>query len=128
MSRCSPLSNQALAGIIKRQPYSLDLSWTPLAKRQLNCLLTRLPGTNASQQAPLTPCMLRISDCLACLSGLRELRVAGLAWSCLSALVSPTLPCLQLLDLRWCEGIKDAQIKDLIIPPGPYHLPLVPSY
>ncbi|CAF90519.1 unnamed protein product, partial [Tetraodon nigroviridis] len=93
VSRCSPLSNQALAGIIKRQPYSLDLSWTPLAKRQLNCLLTRLPG-------------------------LRELRVAGLAWSCLSALVSPTLPCLQLLDLRWCEGIKDAQIKDLIIPPG----------
>uniref|UniRef100_H3BX21 [histone H3]-dimethyl-L-lysine(36) demethylase n=1 Tax=Tetraodon nigroviridis TaxID=99883 RepID=H3BX21_TETNG len=93
VSRCSPLSNQALAGIIKRQPYSLDLSWTPLAKRQLNCLLTRLPG-------------------------LRELRVAGLAWSCLSALVSPTLPCLQLLDLRWCEGIKDAQIKDLIIPPA----------
>lgn len=44
VSRCSPLSNQALAGIIKRQPTSLDLSWTPLAKRQLNCLLTRLPG------------------------------------------------------------------------------------
>uniref|UniRef100_H2SK80 Lysine (K)-specific demethylase 2Aa n=1 Tax=Takifugu rubripes TaxID=31033 RepID=H2SK80_TAKRU len=102
VSRCSPLSNQALAGIIKRQPYSLDLSWTPLAKRQLNCLLTRLPG-------------------------LRELRVAGLAWSCLSALVSPTLPCLQLLDLRWCEGIKDAQIKDLIMPPGQYHLCLVLS-
>lgn len=47
VSRCSPLTNQALAGIIKRQPTSLDLSWTPLAKRQLNCLLTRLPGTNA---------------------------------------------------------------------------------
>ena len=46
MSRCSPLSNQVLAGIIKRQPASLDLSWTPLAKRQLNCLLTRLPGTH----------------------------------------------------------------------------------
>lgn len=57
MSRCSPLSNQALAGIIKRQPYSLDLSWTPLAKRQLNCLLTRLPGTDARQQGTfkLTP-------------------------------------------------------------------------
>ncbi|XP_042340243.1 lysine (K)-specific demethylase 2Aa isoform X2 [Plectropomus leopardus] len=93
VSRCSPLSNQALAGIIKRQPTSLDLSWTPLAKRQLNCLLTRLPG-------------------------LRELRVTGLSWSCLSAMVSPTLPYLRLLDLRWCEGIKDAQIKELIIPPG----------
>lgn len=68
MSRCSPLSNQALAGIIKRQPYSLDLSWTPLAKRQLNCLLTRLPGTIARQQAHLTPPLLRISDCLVAVS------------------------------------------------------------
>ncbi|XP_078123365.1 lysine (K)-specific demethylase 2Aa isoform X2 [Sander vitreus] len=93
VSRCSPLSNQALAGIIKRQPTSLDLSWTPLAKRQLNCLLTRLPG-------------------------LRELRVTGLSWSCLSAMASPTLPYLRLLDLRWCEGVKDAQIKETITPPG----------
>uniref|UniRef100_A0A8C4EYW0 [histone H3]-dimethyl-L-lysine(36) demethylase n=1 Tax=Dicentrarchus labrax TaxID=13489 RepID=A0A8C4EYW0_DICLA len=93
VSRCSPLTNQALAGILKRQPTSLDLSWTPLAKRQLNCLLTRLPG-------------------------LRELRVTGLSWSCLSAMVSPTLPYLRLLDLRWCEGLKDAQIKELISPPG----------
>ncbi|XP_028271549.1 lysine (K)-specific demethylase 2Aa isoform X3 [Parambassis ranga] len=93
VSRCSPLSNQALAGIIKRQPTSLDLSWTPLAKRQLNCLLTRLPG-------------------------LRELRVTGLSWSCLSALVSPTLPHLRLLELCWCEGLKDAQIKEIITPPG----------
>uniref|UniRef100_A0A3P9KBH0 [histone H3]-dimethyl-L-lysine(36) demethylase n=1 Tax=Oryzias latipes TaxID=8090 RepID=A0A3P9KBH0_ORYLA len=93
VSRCSPLSNQALAGIVKRQPTSLDLSWTPLARRQLNCLLTRLPG-------------------------LRELRLAGLPWSCLSALVSPTLPQLRLLDLRWCEGIKDSQMKEIITPPG----------
>ncbi|KAM8879033.1 lysine (K)-specific demethylase 2Aa isoform 2-T2 [Spinachia spinachia] len=93
VSRCSPLSNLALAGIIKRQPTSLDLSWTPLAKRQLNCLLTRLPG-------------------------LRELRVAGLSWPCLSAMVSPTLPYLRLLDLRWCDGIKDAQIKEILISPG----------
>ncbi|XP_032419252.1 lysine (K)-specific demethylase 2Aa isoform X2 [Xiphophorus hellerii] len=92
VSRCSPLSNQALAGIIKRHPTSLDLSWTPLAMKQLNCLLTRLPG-------------------------LRELRLTGLPWSCLSALVSPTLPQLQLLDLRWCEGIKEAQIKEIITPP-----------
>lgn len=50
--------------------------------------------------------------------GLRELRVTGLSWSCLSALVSPTLPCLRLLDLRWCDGIRDAQIKELVCPPG----------
>uniref|UniRef100_A0A7N8YEW5 [histone H3]-dimethyl-L-lysine(36) demethylase n=1 Tax=Mastacembelus armatus TaxID=205130 RepID=A0A7N8YEW5_9TELE len=97
VSRCSPLSNQALAGIIKRQPTSLDLSWTPLAKRQLNCLLTRLPG-------------------------LRELRITGLSWSCLSALVSPTLPYLRLLDMRWCEGINDTQLKEIITPPGQYRL------
>ncbi|XP_028309141.1 lysine (K)-specific demethylase 2Aa isoform X2 [Gouania willdenowi] len=93
VSRCSPLSNQALAGIVKRQPSSLDLSWTPLAKRQLTCLLTRLPG-------------------------LRELRVAGQSWTCLSAMVSPTLPHLRLLDLRWCEGVSDPQIKEMILPPG----------
>ncbi|MED6270122.1 hypothetical protein CHARACLAT_006762 [Characodon lateralis] len=93
VSRCNPLSNQALAGIIKRHPTSLDLSWTSLAMRQLNCLLTRLPG-------------------------LRELRLTGLPWSCLSALVSPTLPQLHLLDLRWCEGIKEAQIKEIVTPPG----------
>ncbi|CAL8349997.1 unnamed protein product, partial [Boreogadus saida] len=93
ISRSTCLSNQALAGIIKRLPTSLDLSWTPAAKRQLHCLLTRLPG-------------------------LRELRVAGLPWFGLSALVSPTLPCLRLLDLRWCQGIKDVQMKDLILPPG----------
>ncbi|XP_072320410.1 lysine-specific demethylase 2A-like, partial [Eucyclogobius newberryi] len=92
ISRCSPLSNQALAGIVKRQPTALDLSWTPVAKRQLNCLLTRLPG-------------------------LRELSVAGLSWSCLSALVCPTLPCLRLLDLRWCDGLKDVQLKEIILPP-----------
>ncbi|KAM9817823.1 lysine-specific demethylase 2A-like isoform 8-T10 [Syngnathus typhle] len=89
LSRFNPLSNQALAGIIKHQPTSLDLSWTPLAKRQLNCLLTRLPG-------------------------LRELRLAGLSWPCLSALVSSTLPSLRLLDLRWCEGIKDTQFQELL--------------
>uniref|UniRef100_A0A672IA09 [histone H3]-dimethyl-L-lysine(36) demethylase n=1 Tax=Salarias fasciatus TaxID=181472 RepID=A0A672IA09_SALFA len=94
VSRGGPLRNQALAGIVKRQPVSLDLSWTPVAKRQLNCLLTRLPG-------------------------LRELRVSGLSWFCLSSMVSPSLPHLRLLDLRWCEGVGDAQIRDMVCPPGP---------
>uniref|UniRef100_A0A8C6TQN3 [histone H3]-dimethyl-L-lysine(36) demethylase n=1 Tax=Neogobius melanostomus TaxID=47308 RepID=A0A8C6TQN3_9GOBI len=93
ISRCSDISNQALAGIVKRQPTALDLSWTPVAKRQLNCLITRLPG-------------------------LRELSVAGLSWSCLSALVCPSLPCLRLLDLRWCEGIRDIQSKPVLTPAG----------
>lgn len=120
VSRCSPLSNQALAGIIKRQPTSLDLSWTPLAKRQLNCLLTRLPGTQHAHTHTHTDISrpLPVSSHLTLSVGLRELRVTGLSWSCLSALVSPTLPYLRLLDLRWCEGLKDAQIKELITPTG----------
>lgn len=61
---------------------------------------------------------LSCSVCPCVSSGLRELRVTGLSWSCLSALVSPTLPYLRLLDLRWCEGITDSQIKEIITPPG----------
>lgn len=59
--------------------------------------------------------------------GLRELRVTGLSWFCLSALASPTLPCLRLLDLRWCDGIRDAQIKELVLPPGESSLTAVVS-
>lgn len=51
-------------------------------------------------------------------SGLRELSVTGLPWSCLSAMVSPTLPHLRLLDLRWCDGVTDAQIKEIVTLPG----------
>lgn len=122
VSRCSPLSNQALAGIVKRQPTSLDLSWTPMAKRQLNCLLTRLPGTNeraASQSECLLSWRVLLNLCLC--SGLRELSVTGLPWSCLSAMVSPTLPHLRLLDLRWCDGVTDAQIKEIVTLPGQWH-------
>lgn len=36
---------QALTGIIKRQPVTLDLSWTNISKKQLNWLVGRLPGT-----------------------------------------------------------------------------------
>lgn len=117
VSRCSPLSNQALAGIVKRQPTSLDLSWTPMAKRQLNCLLTRLPGTNARRPKANVSCPGVLLNLCLC-SGLRELSVTGLPWSCLSAMVSPTLPHLRLLDLRWCDGVTDAQIKEIITLPG----------
>lgn len=36
---------QALTGIIKRQPITLDLSWTNISRKQLNWLVGRLPGT-----------------------------------------------------------------------------------
>lgn len=70
---------------------------------------------------PVPACLSTPTSLCLCVSlGLRELRVTGLSWSCLSALVSPTLPYLRLLDLRWCEGIKDAQIKEIITPSGEY--------
>ncbi|XP_017162516.1 lysine-specific demethylase 2A, partial [Poecilia reticulata] len=68
---------QALTGIIKRQPVTLDLSWTNISKKQLNWLIGRLP-----------------------------------------ALCSTGCPLLRSLDLRNAYGVKDAQIRELVIPPG----------
>uniref|UniRef100_A0A4W5PQP7 [histone H3]-dimethyl-L-lysine(36) demethylase n=1 Tax=Hucho hucho TaxID=62062 RepID=A0A4W5PQP7_9TELE len=93
VSRCPSLSSQALQGIIKRQPTSLDLSWTPVSKKQITLLIHRLPG-------------------------LKELMIAGCSWSSMSALSTPSLPGLRTLDLRWAEGVKDTQIRDLVTPPG----------
>uniref|UniRef100_A0A6Q2ZND1 [histone H3]-dimethyl-L-lysine(36) demethylase n=1 Tax=Esox lucius TaxID=8010 RepID=A0A6Q2ZND1_ESOLU len=93
VSRRPCLSTQALQGIIKRQPTSLDLSWTPVSKKQITLLTHRLPG-------------------------LKELKMIGCSWCSLSALSTPSLPCLRSLDLRWAEGVKDSQIRDLITPPG----------
>ncbi|KAF0037958.1 hypothetical protein F2P81_010832 [Scophthalmus maximus] len=45
-------------------------------------------------------------------------RCSPLSNQALAALVSPTLPHLRLLDLRWCEGLRDAQMKEIISPPG----------
>ncbi|KAG5849587.1 hypothetical protein ANANG_G00112530 [Anguilla anguilla] len=93
LSRCRSVSPQALSGIIKRQPVTLDLSWTSISKKQLTWLINRLPG-------------------------LKDLIVSGCSWSSISALSSPSCPLLRTLDLRWAEGVKDSQIRDLITPPG----------
>uniref|UniRef100_A0A3B5L4D4 [histone H3]-dimethyl-L-lysine(36) demethylase n=1 Tax=Xiphophorus couchianus TaxID=32473 RepID=A0A3B5L4D4_9TELE len=84
---------QALTGIIKRQPVTLDLSWTNISKKQLNWLIGRLPG-------------------------LKDLMLSGCSWSSISALCSTGCPLLRSLDLRNAYGVKDAQIRDLVIPPG----------
>ncbi|KAI1888211.1 hypothetical protein AGOR_G00182680 [Albula goreensis] len=93
LSRCPSISPQALSGIIKRQPVSLDLSWTSISKKQLTWLINRLPG-------------------------LKDLMVSGCSWSSVSALSSPSCPLLRTLDLCWTEGVKDIQIRDLLTPPG----------
>ncbi|TKS69361.1 Lysine-specific demethylase 2A [Collichthys lucidus] len=86
VSRCSPLTNQALAGIIKRQPTSLDLSWTPLAKRQLNSSRSRLRN-------------------------MVTLRLSGLDISeSTLRLLQRHMPQLERLDLAHCKDITDSSI------------------
>uniref|UniRef100_G3WBV1 Lysine demethylase 2A n=1 Tax=Sarcophilus harrisii TaxID=9305 RepID=G3WBV1_SARHA len=92
LSRCKAIVPQALSGIIKRQPVSLDLSWTNISKKQLTWLVNRLPG-------------------------LKDLLLAGCSWSAVSALSTSSCPLLRTLDLRWAVGIKDPQIRDLLSPP-----------
>uniref|UniRef100_A0A674BTN3 [histone H3]-dimethyl-L-lysine(36) demethylase n=1 Tax=Salmo trutta TaxID=8032 RepID=A0A674BTN3_SALTR len=87
------ISPQALSGIIKRQPVALDLSWTSISKKQLTWLVNRLPG-------------------------LKDLMLSGCSWSSISALSSISCPLLRTLDLRWADGVKDGQIRDLLNPPG----------
>uniref|UniRef100_A0A3P8XB26 [histone H3]-dimethyl-L-lysine(36) demethylase n=1 Tax=Esox lucius TaxID=8010 RepID=A0A3P8XB26_ESOLU len=93
LSVSKAISPQALSGIIKRQPLTLDLSWTSISKKQLSWLIHRLPA-------------------------LKDLMLSGCSWSSISALSSPSCPLLRTLDLRWADGVKDGQIRDLLNPPG----------
>lgn len=51
-------------------------------------------------------------------SGLKDLMLAGCSWSSISALCSSGCPLLRSLDLRYADGVKDSQIRDLVTPPG----------
>ncbi|XP_069485045.1 lysine-specific demethylase 2A isoform X2 [Ambystoma mexicanum] len=93
LSRWKTIVPQALSGIIKRQPVTLDLSWTNISKKQLTWLVNRLPG-------------------------LKDLMLAGCSWNAISALGTSICPLLRTLDLRWAPGIKDTQIRDLLTPPS----------
>ncbi|XP_060628114.2 lysine-specific demethylase 2A [Anolis sagrei] len=93
LSRYKSITPLALGGIIRRQPISLDLSWTNISRKQLTWLINRLPG-------------------------LKDLILAGCSWSAVSALSTSTCPLLRTLDLRWAVGIKDPQIRDLLTSPS----------
>lgn len=56
LSRCKSITPQALSGIIKRQPVSLDLSWTNISKKQLTWLVNRLPGECGPARGVPCPC------------------------------------------------------------------------
>lgn len=44
LNHCKSITPLMLSGIIRRQPVSLDLSWTNISKKQLSWLINRLPG------------------------------------------------------------------------------------
>ncbi|XP_028827492.1 lysine (K)-specific demethylase 2Bb isoform X2 [Denticeps clupeoides] len=92
LNRCKSITPLMLSGIIRRQPVSLDLSWTNISKKQLSWLINRLPG-------------------------LRFLLLSGCSWVAVSALCTSSCPLLRTLDVQWVEGLKDAQMKDLLSPP-----------
>uniref|UniRef100_A0A803THR0 Lysine-specific demethylase 2B n=1 Tax=Anolis carolinensis TaxID=28377 RepID=A0A803THR0_ANOCA len=92
LNHCKSITPLMLSGIIRRQPVSLDLSWTNTSKKQLSWLINRLPG-------------------------LRDLLLAGCSWIAVSALCSSSCPLLRTLDAQWVEGLKDAQMRDLLSPP-----------
>ncbi|XP_056151939.1 lysine (K)-specific demethylase 2Ba isoform X2 [Lampris incognitus] len=92
LNRCTSITPLMLSGIIRRQPVSLDLSWTNISKKQLSWLINRLPG-------------------------LRVLKLSGCSWVAVSALCTSSCPLLRALDVQWVEGLKDAQMRDLLSPP-----------
>ncbi|XP_049644853.1 lysine-specific demethylase 2B isoform X2 [Suncus etruscus] len=92
LNHCKSITPLLLSGIIRRQPVSLDLSWTNISKKQLSWLINRLPG-------------------------LRDLVLSGCSWVAVSALCSASCPLLRTLDVQWVEGLKDAQMRDLLSPP-----------
>lgn len=52
-----------------------------------------------------------------CVSGLRVLLLSGCSWVAVSALCTSSCPLLRTLDVQWVEGLKDAQMRDLLSPP-----------
>uniref|UniRef100_A0A8C5HGN3 Lysine-specific demethylase 2B n=1 Tax=Gouania willdenowi TaxID=441366 RepID=A0A8C5HGN3_GOUWI len=92
LNRCKSITPLMLSGIIRRQPVALDLSWTNISKKQLSWLINRLPG-------------------------LRVLLLSGCSWVAVSALCTSSCPLLRTVDIQWVEGLKDAQMRDLLCPP-----------
>uniref|UniRef100_A0A671US23 Lysine (K)-specific demethylase 2Ba n=1 Tax=Sparus aurata TaxID=8175 RepID=A0A671US23_SPAAU len=92
LNRCTSITPLMLSGVVRRQPVSLDLSWTNISKKQLSWLINRLPG-------------------------LRVLKLSGCSWAAVSALCTSSCPLLRTLDVQWVEGLKDAQMRDLLSPP-----------
>ena len=81
----------ALKGIVRRQPTTLNLSWTNVTFKQLQWLLNRLPR-------------------------IRELYLSGTTEATVYALTTVTCPRLKVLGLSWSMGITDSLMKELLVP------------
>lgn len=81
----------ALKGIVRRQPTTLNLSWTNVTFKQLQWLLNRLPR-------------------------IRELYLSGTTEATVYALSTVTCPRLKVLGLSWSMGITDSLMKELLVP------------
>lgn len=86
------LTASCLAGIARRQPETLIMDWTAIAKRQLEWLIARLPQ-------------------------LRELSLQGCSWNGVAALRTCNCPPLTSLDLSYVTGMNDASLRDILSPP-----------
>ncbi|KAK6640685.1 hypothetical protein RUM44_012382 [Polyplax serrata] len=86
------LTASHLAGIARRQPETLILDWTNIAKKQLGWLIGRLPQ-------------------------LRELSIQGCSWAGVSALRTCVCPPLHSLDLSFVSGMNDSSLRDILSPP-----------
>ncbi|XP_001606028.1 jmjC domain-containing histone demethylation protein 1 [Nasonia vitripennis] len=88
----SVLSAGHLSGIAQRQPETLLLDWTNIAKRQLAWLLIRL-------------------------TKLQNLSLKGCNWAGVYALNTSACPLLTTLDLSFVAGLNDSSLREILSPP-----------
>ncbi|KAG8429781.1 hypothetical protein GDO86_019227, partial [Hymenochirus boettgeri] len=96
LNRCKSVTPLMLSGIIRRQPVSLDLSWTNISKKQLSWLINRLPGQIDNRSK---------------LRNITDFRLAGLDITDASLrLMIRHMPLLSKLDLSYCNHVTDQSI------------------
>lgn len=86
------LTGNCLHGIVRRQPETLIMDWTQIAKRQLEWLISRMPQ-------------------------LKELSLQGCTWNGVSALRMCSCPPLISLDVSFVNGVNDMSLRDILLPP-----------
>lgn len=74
-------------------------------------------GLDGSACCAAACCLPSVCVCCAPPAGLRVLLLSGCSWAAVSALCTSSCPLLRTLDVQWVEGVKDAQMRDLLSPP-----------